>query len=516
MIIGIPKEKYFKEKRIAMTPSNIKKLIKLGFEVYVEEKAGLLSYFQDQDFINAGAKIVENKKVWESNIIIKIHPLDTEETNLIKNNSILISFIWPYKNNLLLKILAEKNITTIAMDTVPRISRAQSLDALSSMNNLSGYRSIIESINLLQKTPNGQITAAGKILPAKIMVIGAGVAGLSAIGTAKSLGAKVIAFDKRKEVKEQIHSMGAEFLELKDQQKDNDYEYKTLSSKKKVELEKKFFNNIVKTTDIIITTAVILNKKAPILITKEMIKLMKPGSIIFDLAIENGGNCELTKINKIITTENNIKILGLTNLPSKLAPQASQLYSTNIINLINLLSNKNNSGKIFINLKDEIIRNMTIIHDSQIIWPAPQSNLIKKKKDIEQNINFNKTKDMSNIKKKTCFFTSNYFLYTIGLFCIYYITEFIPREIIPHFIIFLLSCIIGYYVVWNVDHKLHTPLMSVTNAISGIIIIGSILQVNSNYFIIILLSFLGTLLSSINIFGGLTITQRMLQMFRKN
>ncbi|QJC38016.1 Re/Si-specific NAD(P)(+) transhydrogenase subunit alpha [Enterobacteriaceae endosymbiont of Donacia marginata] len=515
MIIGIPKEKYFKEKRIAMTPLNIKKLIKLGFKVYVEKDAGILSYFQNQDFINAGAKIVENKKIWESNIIIKIHPLDIEETKLIKNNSILISFIWPNKNSILLNILVEKNITTIAMDTVPRISRAQSLDALSSMNNLSGYRSIIESINLLQRTPNGQITAAGKILPAKVMVIGAGVAGLSAIGTAKSLGAKVIAFDKRKEVKEQIHSMGAEFLELKEQQEDNDNEYKTLSSKKKLQLEKDYFTNIVKTTDIIITTAVILNKKAPILITKDMIKLMKPGSIIFDLAIENGGNCELTEINKIITTNNNIKILGCTNLPSKLAPQASQLYSTNIINLMNLLS-KNNLGKISINLEDEIIRNMTIIYDKKIIWPAPKIILKKTKNDIEEKNNFEKNKNSVNIKKNTCFFKSNYFLYTIGLFCIYYITNFIPYEIIPHFIIFLLSCIIGYYVVWNVDHKLHTPLMSVTNAISGIIIIGSILQINSNYFTIIILSSLGTLLSSINIFGGLTITQRMLQMFRKN
>ncbi|QJC36381.1 Re/Si-specific NAD(P)(+) transhydrogenase subunit alpha [Enterobacteriaceae endosymbiont of Donacia simplex] len=513
MIIGILKEKYLKETRIAMTPLNIKKLIKLGFKVYVEKDAGNLSYFKNQDFINEGAKIVENKKIWESNIIIKIHPLDIEEIKLIKNNSILISFIWPNKNNLLLETLAKKNITTIAMDTVPRISKAQSLDALSSMNNLSGYRSIIESINLLQRTPNGQITAAGKILPAKIMVIGAGVAGLSAIGTAKSLGAKVIAFDKRKEVKEQIHSMGAEFLELKYYQEDNDNEYQTLSSKKKIQLEQNFFNNIVKTTDIIITTAVILNKKAPILITKEIVKLMKPGSIIFDLAIESGGNCELTKINKMIITDNNIKILGFTNLPSKLAPQASQLYSTNIVNLINLLS-KNNLGKINIDLKNEIIRNMTIVYNSKIIWPAPEIKLKKTKKNIEKNNDFKNKKNIT--EKKTCFFRSKYFSYIIGLFCIYYITQSVPHEIIPHFIIFLLSCIIGYYVVWNVDHKLHTPLMSVTNAISGIIIIGSILQVNSDYYTIIMFSFLGTLLSSINIFGGLTITQRMLQMFRKN
>ncbi|QJC35568.1 Re/Si-specific NAD(P)(+) transhydrogenase subunit alpha [Enterobacteriaceae endosymbiont of Donacia sparganii] len=516
MIIGILKEKYFEETRVAMTPINIKKLINLGFKkVYVEKGAGNLAYFKDQDFINEGAKIVTNKEIWTANIIIKIHPLDIEESKLIKNNSILISFIYPHKNNLLLKILAEKNITTIAMDTIPRISRAQSLDALSSMNNLSGYRSIIEATNLLGRTLNGQITAAGKILPAKVMVIGAGVAGLSAIGTAKSLGAKVIAFDKRKEVKEQIRSMGAEFLELKNQPENNIHEYKTLLSKKKVQLEQESFNKIVKTTDIIITTAVIFNKKAPILITKEMIQLMKPGSIIFDLAIENGGNCELTKKNTIITTDNNIKIIGFTNLTSKLAPQASQLYSTNIVNLINLLS-KNNFGKIYINLKDEIVRNMTIIYNSKIIWPAPKIKLSKKQQNLEKINNFQNQENSTNIKKNKCFLKNKYLLYTIGFFCAYYITQFIPYEIIPHFIIFLLSCIIGYYVVWNVDHKLHTPLMSVTNAISGIIIIGSILQINSSYFTIIILAFLGTLLSSINIFGGLTITQRMLQMFRKN
>ncbi|QJC32688.1 Re/Si-specific NAD(P)(+) transhydrogenase subunit alpha [Enterobacteriaceae endosymbiont of Donacia dentata] len=513
MIIGVLKEKYFKEKRIAITPSNIKKLIKLGFEVYIEKGAGDLSYFKDEDFKNKGAKIVNNTKIWEANIIIKIHPLDEKESQLIKKNSILISFIWPYKNSKLLNILALKNITTIAMDTVPRISRAQSLDALSSMNNLIGYRSIIESAYLLGRTLNGQITAAGKILPAKVMVIGAGVAGLSAIGTAKSLGAIVVAFDKKKEVKEQIHSMGAEFLELKSEQDNNDvHEYKTISSKNKIQLEQESFNSIVSKTDIIITSAIIPNKKSPILITKKMIEKMKPGSIIFDLAIENGGNCELTQKNKMIITNNNIKILGYTNLPSKLSSQASQLYSTNIINLLDLLS-RNNFGKININLKDEIIRNMTIIYNSKIIWPAPISS---KKKNVEKINNFTNIKKNLAKKKNTCFLMNKYFLYTVGLFFLYYITKYIPSEIIPHFIIFLLSCIIGYYVVWNVSHKLHTPLMSVTNAISGIIVIGSILQISSDYFTIIIIAFFGILLSSINIFGGLTITQRMLKMFNKN
>ncbi|QJC33903.1 Re/Si-specific NAD(P)(+) transhydrogenase subunit alpha [Enterobacteriaceae endosymbiont of Donacia provostii] len=515
MIIGIPKEKYFEEKRVAMIPSNIKKLIKLGFRIYLEKGAGINSFFSDQEYENNGARIVENKEIWDANIIIKIHPLDKEEIKLIKNDSILISFVWPYKNKDLLNILAEKNITTIAMDAIPRISRAQAFDALSSMNNLSGYRSIIESINLLGRTLNGQITAAGKILPAKVMVVGAGVAGLSAIGTAKSLGAIVIAFDTRKEVEEQIKSMGAEFLKLKDQEEDSIHEYKTHSSQKKSQLIQESFNKVVKKTDIIITTAMIPNKKAPILITKKMIQLMKPGSIIFDLAIEHGGNCEITQKDKIIITDNNIKIIGFTNLPSRVAPQASQLYSTNIINLINLLS-KNHFGSININLKDEIIRNMTVTYNNKVIWPAPKVQSSKIKNKMKKINDFKNKKNVSKKKHSKCFLKNKYFLYIIGLFSTYYMTESLPYEVIPHFIIFLLSCIIGYYVVWNVSHTLHTPLMSVTNAISGIIIIGSILQLNYNYSITILLAFLGTLLSSINIFGGLTITQRMLKMFFKN
>ncbi|QJC31530.1 Re/Si-specific NAD(P)(+) transhydrogenase subunit alpha [Enterobacteriaceae endosymbiont of Donacia tomentosa] len=514
MLIGIPKERFFKEKRVAVTPSNVKDLIKLGFDVSFEKDAGILSYFKNEDFIQAGAKIVDKNKIWNANIIIKIHPLNNEERKLIKNNSILISFIWPLKNKELLDCLLLKNITTIAMDAVPRISRAQSLDALSSMNNLSGYRSIIESIYLLGRSLNGQITAAGKILPAKVMVIGAGVAGLSAIATAKSLGAIVTAFDTRKEVKEQINSMGAEFLELKTQQNiDDKNEYSSLLSKKKLKLEETLFINIVKTTDVIITTASIPNKKAPILITKKMIKYMKPGSIIFDLSIENGGNCELSKKDKVITTDNNIKIIGFTNLASRLPLQASRLYSTNIINLVKLLS-KNNLGEIEINLKDEIIRNMTIIDNNKIIYPAPQKTILSMEKE-EQIINISENKKIS-LTKKNKFSPKKYLLFTLFLSIIFYISQFIPNEIIPHFIIFLLSCIIGYYVVWNVSHKLHTPLMSVTNAISGIIIVGAILQIDSNYSTIIMLSFLGILLSSINIFGGLTITQRMLKMFRKN
>ncbi|QJC29385.1 Re/Si-specific NAD(P)(+) transhydrogenase subunit alpha [Enterobacteriaceae endosymbiont of Plateumaris pusilla] len=515
MLIGIPKEKLFKEKRVAITPTSVKKLIKLGFKIFIENNAGEHAYFQNQDFINVGAQVVNNNKIWTANIIIKINPPDIEEVKLIKKNSILISFIWPSKNKTLLKELAIKNITAISMDSVPRISRAQSIDALSSMSNLAGYRSVIESTYLFGRSLNGQITAAGKISPAKIIVIGVGVAGLSAIATARSLGAIVKAFDTREEVKEQINSMGATFLQFKKENKDLNNNIPSYLNQ--IDSEIKLLSNYIKETDIIITTALIPDQKAPILINNEMINNMKPGSIIFDLAVENGGNCILTQKDKIIITKNNIKIVGFTNLPSKMATQASQLYSNNVMNLIQLLFSKKDK-KIDIDFKDEIIRNMTVTYDKKIIWPAP----LIKEKIFEQNLEKSyslklKQKNINNKQNKS------YLKYIKKYFCLFlslsfiYILKFLPKETIPHFIIFLLSCIIGYYVIWNVSHKLHTPLMSVTNAISGIIIIGVIFQINNNNNILItILSFLGILLSSINIFGGLTITQRMLKMFNKN
>ncbi|QJC30698.1 Re/Si-specific NAD(P)(+) transhydrogenase subunit alpha [Enterobacteriaceae endosymbiont of Macroplea appendiculata] len=515
MFIGVPKETLLQETRIAIVPNTIKKLIQLGFSVSIEKGAGVKSYFLDKDFINCGAKIVTNNKVWECNIIIKINPPTKTEISFLQKNTILICFMWPNKNNDIVSLLASRNITTFAMDLVPRISRAQSLDALSSMSNLAGYRSIIESIYLLSKPLNGQITAAGKIYPAKVLVIGAGVAGLSAIATAKSLGAEVIAFDTRKEVKEQISSMGATFLEYSDKYKQ--YE-KILKNNKNINanIEKKTICHVLKNIDIIITTASIPNQKAPILIDKDMVAQMNPGSIIFDLSIENGGNCELSKINKTIVTNNNVTIIGHTNLPSKLPIQSSKLYSNNITNFLNLLYNKHDK-KIHINLKDEIIHCMLITYKKQILWPIKpfiQKNKINnhyippvkiKNKNVYIQKNFNKDVQQNNM------FTFS--IYTLICVLICYISFFIPPITILHLNIFILSCIIGYYVIWNVDHKLHTPLMSVTNAISGIIIIGAILQMNSNIFIINILSFVGILVSSINIFGGLAITRRMLKMF---
>ncbi|QJC31113.1 Re/Si-specific NAD(P)(+) transhydrogenase subunit alpha [Enterobacteriaceae endosymbiont of Macroplea mutica] len=512
MLIGVPKETLLQETRIAIVPNTIKKLVQLGFSVYVETGAGEKSYFSDKNFVDCGAIIVNNNKIWESNIIIKINPPTKTEISFLQSNTILISFIWPNKNNEIVSLLASRNITTLAMDLVPRISKAQSLDALSSMSNLAGYRSIIESIYLLPKPLNGQITAAGKIDPAKVLVIGAGVAGLSAIATAKSLGAEVIAFDTRKEVKEQISSMGATFLEYSEKYKQYDHIFKNNKNIHE-SIEKKTICHILKNIDIIITTASIPNKKAPILIDKNMVAQMNPGSVIFDLSIENGGNCELSKINETIVTNNHVTIIGNTNLPSKLPIQSSKLYSNNITNFLKILYNKHDQ-KIHINLKDEIIHCMLITYKKKKLWPIKpfiQKNKINNIPYIAPaNVKNKSVYTQKNIKTNNIFTFSIYALICI-LIC--YVSFFIPPITILHINIFVLSCIIGYYVIWNVNHKLHTPLMSVTNAISGIIIIGAILQMNSNILIINVLSFIGILVSSINIFGGLTITRRMLKMF---
>ncbi|QJC30274.1 Re/Si-specific NAD(P)(+) transhydrogenase subunit alpha [Enterobacteriaceae endosymbiont of Neohaemonia nigricornis] len=512
MLIGVPKETFSKENRIAIIPTAIPQLIKLGFNVYVEKDAGNKSFFQNQDFIDNGATIVDNHKIWNVDIIIKINPPNQEEINLIKSNTILISLIWPIKNYNLLKVLALKNITTFAMDYVPRISRAQYIDVLSSMSNLAGYRSVIEAIYLLAKPLNSQITAAGKIQPAKVMIIGAGVAGLSAIATAKSLGALVVAYDPRKEVKEQINSMGAKFLELKNNTNVNMVNNNLI-------LDKAIISNELYNTDIIITTASIPNKKSPILIDKQMLNKMKAGSIIIDLAIENGGNCELTEIDKIITTNNNVKIVGITNISSKVQVQASKLYSNNMINFIKLIS-KDHFGHVNLNSKDDIINHMLVTYKKKITLSNKKVSItptINKKSVISKSLNNDKQIINSHVNKSVC---NNKLLltglYVLSFILITYISKYITQIAILHIIIFILSCIIGYYVVWNVNHKLHTPLMSVTNAISGIIIIGVILQIKNNLLIVNILSFISILVSSINIFGGLTITKRMLTMFCKN
>ncbi len=513
MYIGIPRESLAGEARVAATPATVKQLLKLGFEVLVEENAGSMANFSDAEFSEAGAKVVSAADVWSSPLIYKVNAPSNAEIAKLKEGTTLVSYLWPAQNPELVQKLAEKKITVLAMDMVPRISRAQSMDALSSMANISGYRAVIEAAHAFGRFFTGQITAAGKVPPAKVLVVGAGVAGLAAIGTAHSLGAIVRAFDTRLEVAEQIQSMGGEFLKLNFKEKEDgsssDGYAKTMSDEF-IKAEMELFAQQCKEVDIVITTAAIPGKKAPRLITKEMIASMKNGSVIVDLAAATGGNCEGTEAGKIVVTDNGVKIIGYTDLASRLPTQSSQLYATNLVNLSKLLA-PNKDGNININFDDVVIRNMTVVNQGEVTFPPPKISVsaAPAKKEEPKVAAPAKEQKSSNTPLKLI-------LAAVAIVIFAVIAHFSPAEFLSHFTVFALACVVGYYVVWNVTHSLHTPLMSVTNAVSGIIVVGSILQIFSGNLAIQIISVFAITIASINIFGGFTVTQRMLKMFRKD
>lgn len=516
MQIGVPKEILAGETRVAASPKSVEQLLKLGFEVNVEAGAGELASFDDAAFEAAGAKVVTTEQVWESDLILKVNaPLSDEEHDeiaLLKDGASLISFIWPAQNPELMEKLSSKNINVMAMDAVPRISRAQALDALSSMANIAGYRAVVEAAHEFGRFFTGQITAAGKVPPAKVLVAGAGVAGLAAIGAAGSLGAIVRAFDVRPEVKEQVQSMGAEFLEVdfKENSGSGDGYAKEMSdefNKKAAEL----YAEQAKDVDIIITTALIPGRPAPKLITKEMVDSMKAGSVIVDLAAANGGNCEYTVADKVITTDNGVKIVGYTDMVGRLPTQSSQLYATNIVNLLKLLS-KEKDGNINIDFEDVVLRGVTVVKEGEVTWPAPP---IQVSAQPEQKPAQPQAKPEPKVEEPTSPVKKIVGLVAaVGAFG--WIASVAPAAFLSHFTVFVLACVVGYYVVWNVTHALHTPLMSVTNAISGIIVVGALLQIGQGNGVVSFLSFIAVLIASINIFGGFTVTKRMLEMFRKD
>ncbi|ECC8734794.1 Re/Si-specific NAD(P)(+) transhydrogenase subunit alpha [Salmonella bongori] len=509
MRIGIPKERLPNETRVAATPKTVEQLLKLGFSVAVESGAGQLASFDDKAFAQAGADIVDSNAVWQAEIILKVNAPEENEIALLNPGATLISFIWPAQNASLMEKLAERKVTVMAMDAVPRISRAQSLDALSSMANIAGYRAIVEAAHEFGRFFTGQITAAGKVPPAKVMVIGAGVAGLAAIGAANSLGAIVRAFDTRPEVKEQVQSMGAEFLELdfKEEAGSGDG-YAKVMSEAFIKAEMDLFAAQAKEVDIIVTTALIPGKPAPKLITREMVDAMKAGSVIVDLAAQNGGNCEYTVANQIVTTDNGVKVIGYTDLPGRLPTQSSQLYGTNLVNLLKLLC-KEKDGSIDVNFDDVVIRGVTVIREGEITWPAPPIQVSAQPQAAP------KVSPAPKEPEKPTSRWRKYALMALAIFLFGWLADVAPKEFLGHFTVFALACVVGYYVVWNVSHALHTPLMSVTNAISGIIVVGALLQIGQGGWVSFL-SFIAVLIASINIFGGFTVTQRMLKMFRKN
>ncbi|HHF5133740.1 TPA: Re/Si-specific NAD(P)(+) transhydrogenase subunit alpha [Haemophilus influenzae] len=511
MLIGVPRELLENENRVAATPKTVQQILKLGFDVIVEHDAGFKASFEDQAFLEAGAKIGSSAEIWQSDIIFKVNAPTDEEIAQMKEGATLVSFIWRMQNPELMEKLTAKKINVLAMDAVPRISRAQALDALSSMANISGYRAVIEAAHEFGSFFTGQITAAGKVPPAKVLVIGAGVAGLAAIGAANSLGAIVRAFDSRPEVKEQVQSMGASFLEIdfKEEGGSGDGYAKVMSeefNRRAMEL----YAEQAKEVDIIITTAAIPGKPAPRLITKEMVDSMKPGSVIVDLAAATGGNCEYTQAGKVVTTENQVKVIGYTDFPSRLPTQSSQLYGTNLVNLLKLLC-KEKDGNINIDFEDVVLRGVTVVRDGEEIPPAQIQVSVQPKQE---------TKATPVAEKKESKPTDPRVKYGVmaGVGVLFlWLASVAPAAFLSHFTVFVLACVVGYYVVWNVSHALHTPLMAVTNAISGIIIVGALLQIRQptgNLFIDVL-AFVAILVASINIFGGFRVTQRMLAMFRK-
>ena len=431
----------------------------------------------------------------------------------MKKDQTIISFLYPAMNPEMLEAMAGHGINALAMDSVPRISRAQKMDALSSMANIAGYRAVVEAAQHFGRFFTGQITAAGRIQPAKVLVIGAGVAGLAAIGAAKGMGAIVRAFDTRPEVKEQVESMDAEFLMLDfpdDEDGSGSGGYAKTMSPEFIKAEMDLFAAQAAEVDIIITTALIPGKEAPELITENMVRAMKPGSVIVDLAAEAGGNCKLTEANKVVS-KHDVTIIGYTNLPSRLAAQSSQLYATNMFNLLSELCPEKN-GEIDINMEDEVIRGATVVKEGNITWPPPAPRLsVAPKADVgekaQQQIAAKEEKPAHPLAFLIPLLIAGGALFGLG--------SVAPPEFIGHLTVFVLSCFIGYMVIWGVSHSLHTPLMSVTNAISSIIVIGALIQISSDNLVVSTLAGLAVFITSINIVGGFAVTQRMLRMFRK-
>ena len=516
MIVGIPTEVSKEERRVAATPTTTKRLLKQGFEVIIEAGAGKRANFSDKEFEEAGAKIVGSAQniYAESDIVLKVQAPTLEEVDMMKEGLVLLSYLWPDQNPSLMQKLAEKKVNAVAMDAVPRISRAQKMDVRSSMANIDGYRAVIEASFHFGRFLNGQITAAGKVDPAKVLVIGAGVAGLAAIGTANSLGAIVRAFDTRKEVAEQIQSMGAEFLTVNiDEDGATDSGYSKEMSDAFIKAEMELFLKQAQEVDIIITTAQIPGRPAPKLIMDYHVKAMKPGSVIVDLAASTGGNCEATKDGEIYTTDNGVTIIGkLDQLPT----QASQLYGNN---LCHLLDDMGKGENFKIDMEDDVVSRAMVIYNGAINWPPkPLPVSPQKPKPVVKEVTPEelRAQEIAAIKKKT---KSLFIQLGVVGALLFLMGQFAPREFMQHFTVFVLAVFVGWQVIWNVSHSLHTPLMAVTNAISGIIVVGGLLQVlspaSSWDHPLTIIAFLAILVASINIVGGFFVTHRMLNMFKK-
>ena len=523
MKIGSPRELFAGEARVAMTPDSAVQLKKLGYDCMIESGAGKAAGFSDEAYRAVGVEVVEGAEALYAgaDVIAKVRPPETAEVERLSSGKTLISFFYPAQNKDLLEQAKNKGANVIAMDMVPRISRAQKMDALSSMANIAGYRAVIEAGNNFGRFFTGQVTAAGKVPPAKVLVIGAGVAGLAAIGTATSLGAITYAFDVRPEVAEQIESMGAEFVYLEFEASQDGAAtggYAAPSSPEFREKQLAKFRELAPEMDIVITTALIPGRDAPKLWLADMVAAMKPGSVVVDLAAERGGNCDLTVADQKVVSENGVTIIGYTDFPSRMAAQASTLYSTNIRHMMTDLT-PSKDGMIVHNMEDDVIRGATVTKDGEITYPPPPPKIQAiaaakpKEKVKELTAEEKRAKELATFKAQT---RNQVGLLLVGGALMALVGAYAPAEFMSHFIVFVLACFIGFSVIWNVNHSLHTPLMAVTNAISGIVIIGALLQVGSGNWLIVILAALSVLIATINIVGGFLVTRRMLAMFQKS
>ena len=530
LTIGVLRETFAGEKRVAAAPEVVEKLIKLGFGVCIESGAGDAANFSDSAFISAGAKIAAGagELLATSDIVFKVRAPSSQEVAAMRPGTTLISFIWPAQNPELMKQMAERRLTVLAMDSVPRISRAQKMDALSSMANIAGYRAVIEAAHHFGRFFTGQITAAGKVPPAKVFVIGAGVAGLAALGAAVGLGAIVRANDTRPEVGDQVKSMGAEFVPVDYQEEGTGVGgYAKVMSEGFQRAQREVFAKQAKDVDIIITTALIPGKPAPKLITADMVRSMRPGSVIVDLASEQGGNCELTVPGEVVVREG-VTIIGYTDLPSRLSKQASTLYATNLLRLTEELC-KTKDGNINVNFEDEAIRGATVIKEGEVTWPPPPPRLSAAPPQAKPAASVapapaKKSSHGHGAGGAPMSGKTLAGVFAVGAVLFWLVGAYAPASFLGHFTVFVLACFIGYMVIWNVTPSLHTPLMSVTNAVSSIIAVGALVQVapplregatDRPDALILGLAVAALALTAINMFGGFAVTHRMLAMFRK-
>ncbi|GAB5448357.1 Re/Si-specific NAD(P)(+) transhydrogenase subunit alpha [Gymnodinialimonas sp.] len=524
MKIGAPKEIEAGEARVAMTPDSALQLQKLGYDCVIEAGAGAQAGFSDAAYKDAGVEVVKTgAALWKAaDIVAKVRPPTTAESKKLRQGQLLISFFYPGQNEKGMEAARKQGANVIAMDMVPRISRAQKMDALSSMANIAGYRAVIEAGNNFGRFFTGQITAAGKVPPAKVLVVGAGVAGLAAIGTSTSLGAITYAFDVRPEVAEQVESMGAEFvfLDFEEEQQDGAATggYAAVSSPEFAAAQLAKFRELAPDIDIVITTALIPGRDAPELWTEDMVAAMKPGSVIVDLAAERGGNCKLTVKDEKIVTDNGVTIIGYTDFPSRMAAQSSTLYATNIRHMMADLTPEKD-GEVNHDMEDDVIRGATAVYAEEITFPPPPPKVAaiaakpKAPAAKELTAEEKRAQEVAEFKAQT---KQQVILLAVGAALVLGVGTIAPASFMQHFIVFILSVFIGFQVIWNVAHSLHTPLMAVTNAISSIVILGALIQVGSSSILITILAGLGILMASVNIFGGFLVTRRMLAMFQKS